>query len=63
MARFAKNDIVETITYLEGMASLKNKINIEEPDYRVFSEKEMIKHLEKCVNFIEETIRKNQHEI
>ena len=42
------------------MASLKNKINIEEPYYRVFSEKEMLEHLEKCVNFIEETIRKNQ---
>lgn len=55
-----KNDIIETINYLEGMASLKNKIDIEEPDYRVFSEKEMMEHLEKCVNFIGDTIRKNQ---
>ena len=55
-----EEDIVETITYLDGMATLKNKIDIEEPDYRVFSEKEMMEHLEKCVNFIEDTIRKNQ---
>ena len=55
-----EEDIVETITYLDGMASLKNKIDIEEPDYRVFSEKEMMEYLEKCVNFIEDTIRKNQ---
>ena len=54
-----KNDIVETITYLEEIASLKNKIEVEEPDYRVFSEKGMIEHLEKCVNFIDDIIRKN----
>ena len=54
-----KNDILKTITYLEGMASLENKIEIEEPYYRVFSEKEMMEHMEKCVNFIADTIEKN----
>lgn len=47
-----KCDILEGIKYLENMASLKTKLEIECPDYIIFSEKEMQEHLKKCVDFI-----------
>ena len=34
------------------MASLKTKLEIECPDYIIFSEKEMQEYLKKCVDFI-----------
>lgn len=53
-----KQDIIEALNYLDGVSSLKTKIDIEENEYRVFSEEEMKEHLEKCVNFIEKKIDK-----
>ena len=49
-----KDDILEAIKYLEDMAELKIQLEIDFPDYKVFTQEEMESHLSKCINFIEE---------
>ena len=49
-----KEDILEAIKYLEDMAELKIQLEIDFPDYKIFTQEEMENHLIKCVNFIEE---------
>ena len=49
-----KEDILEAIKYLEDMSELKIQLEIDFPDYKIFTQEEMENHLIKCVNFIEE---------
>ena len=49
-----KDDILEAIKYLEDMAELKIQLEIDFPDYKIFTQEEMENHLNKCIKFIEE---------
>ncbi len=51
-----KQDILEAIKYLQDMASLKTEFELEEKEYKIFSEEKMMENLENCVNLIEENL-------
>ncbi len=47
-----KQDILEAISYLQDMASLKTQIEVETPEYQIFSPQEMQTIFDRCVNEI-----------
>ncbi len=48
-----KSDIQETIKYIEEMARLKKPLELECPDYQIFSQEEMQKIFDDCIEDIE----------
>ena len=55
--KLEKEDIIETIRYLEEMSKLEKPIEIDYPEYQVFSQNEMETIFNNCVEMLEEKIK------
>ena len=52
-----KSDIIETIKYLKEMSELEKPIEIDCPEYQIFSQKEMEKIFDNCVDMLKEKLK------
>lgn len=59
--KLEKEDIIETIRYLEEMSKLEKPIEIDYPEYQIFSQNEMETIFNNCVEMLEDKIKITPH--